>query len=308
MLYHRSQSIESLLVPSHSRFPANCRVLWLCVCESKVISFDLRNTRTILHFVVLPRMHSIRLSCSACVASNCKAVVQWLTTHSESDASTTPKAASPAAVFLDIDNTPYTEVIEQVKSMYDACAEVNPATSIDLILRKSDRTLDEPLTAGDLPEALGYHLHHHVALGGTFDRLHVGHKLLLTTSLLSTKTRLRVGVTGPELLKKKKFAELLQPFNVRCETVLEFLKKQRSDLQFDVVELTEPTGGTTTIEDVTAMVCSPETLPTIDGINKARAEKGFSPVVPVLIPYVGGNETTRVSSTQLRERAQKQHS
>jgi phosphopantetheine adenylyltransferase len=242
------------------------------------------------------------------VASNCKAVVQWLTSRSDTvESSASPKQVPPE-VFLDIDRTPYTEVVQQIKSMYDACAEVNPGTSVDLILRKTDRKVEEPLTAGDLPEALGYHLHHHVALGGTFDRLHVGHKLLLTTSLLSTKTRLRVGVTGPELLKKKKYAELLQPFNVRCETVLEFLRKQRSDLEFDVVELTEPTGGTTTIEDVTAMVCSPETLPTIDGINKARAEKGFLPVAAVLIPYVGGNETTRVSSTQLRERAQKAHS
>lgn len=37
---------------------------------------------------------------------------------------------------------------------------------------------------------------HKVAVGGTFDHLHAGHKILLTMTALSTRKSLIVGVTG----------------------------------------------------------------------------------------------------------------
>jgi len=42
-----------------------------------------------------------------------------------------------------------------------------------------------------------------VCLGGTFDHMHLGHKLLLSKALLCTKKRILVGVTTDVLLKKK---------------------------------------------------------------------------------------------------------
>ena len=39
-------------------------------------------------------------------------------------------------------------------------------------------------------------LHRHSILGGTFDRLHAGHKLLLTACALITTERVTIGVTG----------------------------------------------------------------------------------------------------------------
>ncbi|KAH6724823.1 pantetheine-phosphate adenylyltransferase family protein-like protein [Leptodontidium sp. MPI-SDFR-AT-0119] len=74
--------------------------------------------------------------------------------------------------------------------------------------------------------------HRVVAVGGTFDHLHVGHKLLLTATalLLQPDTgaslvnrRLIVGITGDELLKNKKYAEYLNSWKQRQEDVVEFL-------------------------------------------------------------------------------------
>lgn len=42
-----------------------------------------------------------------------------------------------------------------------------------------------------------------VVLGGTFDRLHVGHKLLLTEAVLRAKKRVVVGVTDVNMVKSK---------------------------------------------------------------------------------------------------------
>jgi phosphopantetheine adenylyltransferase len=69
-------------------------------------------------------------------------------------------------------------------------------------------------------------------VGGTFDHLHAGHKLLLTATALllqpasnaaTAHRRLIVGITGDELLKNKKFAEYLGSWIQRQEDVVDFL-------------------------------------------------------------------------------------
>lgn len=74
--------------------------------------------------------------------------------------------------------------------------------------------------------------HSVVAVGGTFDHIHAGHKLLLTaTALLLQPTsqgspshrRLIVGITGDELLKNKKYAEYLKSWKQRQDDVIDFL-------------------------------------------------------------------------------------
>ena len=74
--------------------------------------------------------------------------------------------------------------------------------------------------------------HSVVAVGGTFDHIHVGHKLLLTaTAILFQPTsqgspsnrRLIVGITGDELLKNKKYAEYLKSWKQRQDDVIDFL-------------------------------------------------------------------------------------
>lgn len=79
-------------------------------------------------------------------------------------------------------------------------------------------------------------IHQVVAVGGTFDHIHAGHKLLLTatalllqpspTSFLQSSTgprRLIVGITGDELLKNKKCPQYLGSWKQRQDDVVNFL-------------------------------------------------------------------------------------
>jgi len=67
-------------------------------------------------------------------------------------------------------------------------------------------------------------------VGGTFDYLHAGHKLLLTMTLylLSpsaiTPTMIN-GLTGEALLKNKTYGQYLTSWPTRCDSVVKFLAK-----------------------------------------------------------------------------------
>ena len=52
-------------------------------------------------------------------------------------------------------------------------------------------------------------------MGGTFDHMHLGHRMLLTQAALFTKGTLHCGVAADALLVKKAYAHLLEPFEAR---------------------------------------------------------------------------------------------
>ena len=156
-----------------------------------------------------------------------------------------------------------------------------------------------------------------VAVGGTFDHLHLGHRLLLTAlALLAApreddtdhrKRRLIVGITGDKLLKNKKFGDLVEPWDQRQLAVARFLNavanfsKPFSSLkphrisesgpnghavhyQFDdnvvveCVEILDPFGPTITDEAIFALIVSGETRAGGQAVNDKRQAMGWAPL------------------------------
>jgi phosphopantetheine adenylyltransferase len=153
-----------------------------------------------------------------------------------------------------------------------------------------------------------------VCLGGTFDHLHVGHKLLLhATALLvadapEQTSELIVGISGDALLVKKAYAEELQPWTSRARSVISFLEtvidlkasaarypetdstpapKDNEEFRAHLrdgrllvrcVNIPDPFGPTITEEGIRAIVVSAETRSGGAAINKRRGDKGWGPL------------------------------
>jgi pantetheine-phosphate adenylyltransferase len=88
--------------------------------------------------------------------------------------------------------------------------------------------------------------------------MHLGHRLLLSQAALITSKRLLIGVTGDALLKKKQYAELIEPFEERKHSVINFLKLFAPYLEVDIFELNDPVGRAGTDLEIEAVVLTRE--------------------------------------------------
>jgi pantetheine-phosphate adenylyltransferase len=170
-----------------------------------------------------------------------------------------------------------------------------------------DETRSRPVAAHQLPAAARAAAAGEfgtVVLGGTFDRLHGGHKLLLTESGLLARERLVIGVTQGALLEKKARRELIEPIAFRIEAIRAFLAFTFPHLSLHIEAIDEPCGPSITIEDIDAIVVSPETEKGADYVNAKRKERGMRTLKVHTISYVSaspGADDFKLSSSWLRE-------
>eukprot|EP00088_Acartia_fossae_P044282 TRINITY_DN4696_c0_g1_i2.p1 TRINITY_DN4696_c0_g1~~TRINITY_DN4696_c0_g1_i2.p1 ORF type:complete len:485 (-),score=66.35 TRINITY_DN4696_c0_g1_i2:180-1634(-) len=151
-------------------------------------------------------------------------------------------------------------------------------------------------------------LYDHVCMGGTFDRLHTGHKILLSTALIRTKESLTVGVTGQNLLGKKTLTELIEPLDDRIQGVTDFLTDVNRDVELKISEIQDPFGPAIVDPQLECIVGSQETEKGCTAINEKRKEKGLSQLDIHCIELVedverrGPHEEEKISSSSMRSR------
>ncbi len=138
-----------------------------------------------------------------------------------------------------------------------------------------------------------------VALGGTFDPVHDGHRALFERAFeLGDVT---VGLTSDELAPKTRHEDrYVRPFDERkadLEAVLSGFADEY-DRDFEVRELTEPT-GIATEEQFDVLVVSPETTDGAQRINDIRDERGFDPLEVEVVDHVTADDGDIISSTRI---------
>ena len=116
----------------------------------------------------------------------------------------------------------------------------------------------------------------HIAVGGTFDQLHNGHRKLLTFAASLTDNLLTIGITADILLVNKTNSQLITSFIDRKKLVQQFIYHLKPSLVVNVVELFDGFGPTITDENINAIIVSSETIAGAFKINEIRQTKNMN--------------------------------
>ena len=137
-------------------------------------------------------------------------------------------------------------------------------------------------------------------VGGTFDHMHAGHKLLLTTTALVTKKKVMIGVTR-KASRSKKIAELIYPLHKRTADVIDFMFKVNEDLVYSIEVIDDVAGPVGKPGDIDILVLSEETRKGAEEVKKLREERGLKPINYLVIPLIIDQKSgEKISSTQIR--------
>lgn len=222
--------------------------------------------------------------------------------------------------FQTLDGSQYNPVKQQLEryatSCYSCCPQLAsvllspdygtgelPVEPLDVPLPSTIRPAS-PVARSPKQPVRGYH---RGAVGGTFDRLHNAHKVLLSVACVLAQEQLVVGVADKDLLKSKLLPELLQPYAERVGHLSEFLVDIKPSLTFDVIPLLDPYGPAGSDPSLEFLVVSEETYRGGMAVNRFRLEKDLEELALYQIQLLkdlshAEHEEEKVSSSSLRQR------
>lgn len=145
-----------------------------------------------------------------------------------------------------------------------------------------------------------------VAVGGTFDRLHVGHELMLDTAF-KIGQRVLVGLSVDTVIKGKSYSKLILPYEARRSILSKFLNSRGYSGRSEILPIDDAfgnfrgVGGADKLPKLEALVVSaePKVFRTAFKLNQARAKNNLKPICIIGVPLVE-IEGKKVSSTLIR--------
>jgi pantetheine-phosphate adenylyltransferase len=138
-----------------------------------------------------------------------------------------------------------------------------------------------------------------VAVGGTFDRLHRGHKELLRRAF-DVGEEVLIGVASDLMARGKRLAEAVRPFEERLRAVEGFLREKGWLSRACLMKLERPEGVLLDDPSIEALVVSREALPRGLDINRRRVERGLPPLSLEVVEVVPAEDGKPISSSRIR--------
>lgn len=138
-----------------------------------------------------------------------------------------------------------------------------------------------------------------VAVGGTFDELHRGHKTLLMTAFRYGENVL-IGLCTDEFAKKLCKNHGIAPYEKRAKELLRFLEETGTLARAKIVPLSDQYGLTVTSREIEALIVSRETEPRAKEINALRRKNGLPPLKIISIDMVLAEDRIPISTTRIK--------
>jgi pantetheine-phosphate adenylyltransferase len=139
-----------------------------------------------------------------------------------------------------------------------------------------------------------------VAVGGTFDEFHRGHKVLLVKAF-EIGEHVVIGLCTDAFVEKMGKPHTTASYEERLKELRAFLKALDLSDKAEIVPLNDPYGSTLTDTCIQALVVSEETEKTALKINQKRSEAQLTPLTIVTISMVPAENCKPISTTRIRE-------
>lgn len=138
-----------------------------------------------------------------------------------------------------------------------------------------------------------------VAVGGTFDRLHRGHRALLCRAF-EVGEEVLIGLCSDEMVRGKAYASQVEGFEERLRRLERFLEEAGVRHRARVIRIDRPEGLLLEDPTIEALVVSEETRARGEAINEERARRGLPPLAIIVVPMVLAEDGKPISSTRIR--------
>jgi pantetheine-phosphate adenylyltransferase len=137
-----------------------------------------------------------------------------------------------------------------------------------------------------------------VAVGGTFDEFHRGHRALLKKAF-KVGNHVLIGLCSDEFVKKLKKPHRIASYEKRLEELKRFLRKRAVLERAEIIPLDDPYGVTVSKNHLDAIVVSKETEPRAKEINEKRRSNGRPSLKVFVIDMILAEDYFPISSTRI---------
>ena len=139
-----------------------------------------------------------------------------------------------------------------------------------------------------------------VCLGGTFDKLHKGHRMLIDKAFETAGKNgfVFIGLTTASMVREKKNVE---KYDFRKKQIESYISQQNFSIKFEIKPI-EDKFGPSIAGDFDAIVVSPGTKKTALEINEMRKKKNKKILKIVEIPFILADDDKPISSTRIKNR------
>jgi len=137
-----------------------------------------------------------------------------------------------------------------------------------------------------------------VAVGGTFDYLHKGHRALLEKAF-ECGGKVIIGVTTDNFLSRLGKV-VSNRYEERVKKLREYLLTKYPAERFEIQPLDDYFGPGIYREEVEALIASTETAGRVEIANRRRLELGLRPLEVVVVDMVLAEDGKPISSSRIR--------
>ncbi|MBU7037287.1 MAG: pantetheine-phosphate adenylyltransferase [Theionarchaea archaeon] len=139
-----------------------------------------------------------------------------------------------------------------------------------------------------------------IIASGTFDHLHQGHHYFLKEAF--ERGYVFIGLCSDDMIIHKPHAEKIYRYEKRKKDLKEYLASLGYSYGTDYIikKIREKIGFADDIEDIDAIIVTPEVRKNAEEINRIRREKGWRELQIIEIPLLRDEEGI-ISSTRIRK-------